>query len=111
MSEEDKTLTANSDKQVWGYSQAVDELFYPVDMCFSQKAMLEISIPLATMMVTKAVRNLQSAKAAEVDEIQAKMLKALDKIEVAWLIRLFSDVWKYGAVPLDWKTEMVVPGD
>lgn len=40
-----------------------------------------VSISLATI----AVRNLHSSKTAGVDEIQPKMLKALDKIEDEWL--------------------------
>lgn len=90
----------------------MDELFHPVDIPSSQKAMPEISDVLVSIsLATIAVRNLHSSKTAGVDEIQPKMLKALDKIEDEWLKRLFNAAWKYGAVLLGWKTGMVVPGD
>ena len=43
------------------------------------------------------------------DKIRSKMLKALNKLQLSWLIRLFNVAWRSGSTPMEWQTGVVVP--
>ena len=56
-----------------------------------------------------SIKGIKSGKAAGEDEIRPEMLKALTGEGILWLTRVCQVVWKFGKIPRDWQTGVIIP--
>ena len=56
-----------------------------------------------------AIKGIKLGKAAGEDEITPEMLKALTGEGILWLTRLCQVASKFGKIPRDWQTGVIIP--
>ena len=56
-----------------------------------------------------AIKGIKSEKDAGEEEIRLEMLKALTGEGVLWLTRKCQIAWKFGKIPRDWQTGVIIP--
>ena len=59
--------------------------------------------------VEKAVKQMKTVKAVEMDKLSVEMVKANRLVGIKWLTRLFKVCFTTGKIPTEWRREVIVP--
>ena len=59
--------------------------------------------------VARAIKRINSGKAAGEDEIRPEMLKTLTGEGILWLTRVCQVAWKFGKTTKNWQTGVIIP--
>ncbi|TWW63827.1 RNA-directed DNA polymerase from mobile element jockey [Takifugu flavidus] len=108
----DGVLLTSTQDVVDRWKENFEDLLNPINAPSSEEVGpgdLEMGSHIYGAEVAEGVKKLLGGKAPGVDEIRPESLKALDVVGLSWLTRLCNIVWTSGAVPLDWRTGVVVP--
>ena len=69
---------------------------------------LDVSVrEITTVEVKNAVLSLKNNEAPGIDELSAELMKHGGSSVILWLTQFLNEVWRNGAVPQDWKKDII----